>query len=409
MSPEDERYDQALDRLWDAIVLGQTRAEEDVDPMDTMSLQMLQQHGQLPDLDPEFRRRLRRALLGARSLPVSTSPSTFAPSERESRLPGPLPFARVPHDSIHGPRRWTWGHLATMALVALTLLAGYIAFGPRPRREFAALVSIPALDGTPAASPVSDLTDETIFLQKFDEIPPRAYWTGVERYVFIPGEIWDQGDQPGSGFGPMLYRLESGTMTVLAAAPFQVTRAGTDVAAAAPAGTEITLAPGDVVFMPFGVTSEWRNSGAAPAHLMDAGIAFISDVSPKDTDANYHYDAFPILPPAAPARFSLRRLVLAPGATAPAPTVEDLAFLGVESGELTIVWDDMGTPSPAPRAERFGPSAMTGARNFVQMYARGTFHIARELRNDGTIPVSVLELTIHSIHDADVAKATPMP
>src|SRR5215218_6439755 len=160
-----------------------------------------------------------------------------------------------------------------------------------------------------------------------------------------------QGKTAGAGLGPMLYRLEVGTMTVRAAAPFTLTRAGAS-ATEVPQETEVVLAPGDAVFMPFGVASELRNDGTVPAQLLEAGIALLG-TQPKQGD--YYYDAFPSAWPPTPVNVTLRRRTLQPGGRMPIAAEPGLAYLGPEpatpgeqSGHLTIVWVDPATPTAAP-------------------------------------------------------------
>src|SRR5215217_8555205 len=115
-------------------------------------------------------------------------------------------------------------------------------------------------------------------------------------------------------------------MTVRAAAPFTLTRAGAS-ATEVPQETEVVLAPGDVVFMPFGVASELRNDGTVPAELLEAGIA-LTGMQAKQGD--YYYDAYLSAWPPTPVNVTLRRRMLQPGRHMPIAAEPGLAYLGLE-------------------------------------------------------------------------------
>jgi hypothetical protein len=279
---------------------------------------------------------------------------------------------------------------------------------------------MPAIQATPDGSPSAGLIQESIlFRQQIDVIPDGANWTGVEGFTLAPGESWVQGTTAGEGLGAMLYRLEAGTVTVRAAAPFTLTRAGSS-ATEAPKDTDIVLEPGDVVFLPVGVTSEWRNDGAAPATLMDAGI---ESMSPPTKPADYYYDAFPSTWPPTPVELTLRRRTLPPGGHLPITAEPGLAYLGLEptapderSGRLTIVWSDFATPTSgvaslaAPREQRLNPPATAAPKGYLTDLRRyGASRVVQELRNDSDAPVTFLVLTITPIGAAasDEQQATP--
>ena len=300
--------------------------------------------------------------------------------------------------------------LATAALVLLTLFGSLVAFGGAlgVRLRGDTQTRMPALVGTPCDHPAAGvLEDGIVFRQRFDAIPTGANWAGIERYTFSPGERWSQGTQPGAGYGPMLHRLGSGEMTVRAAAPFALTRAGATAPSQMPKETDLTLAPGDAVFLPFGVTSDWRNSGTAPTLLTDTGIAYVSDTSPKDVDPDFNYNAYPIPPQHAPAEFTLRRLTLAPGAVVAVPLGPGLNLLGVEHGLLTLVPASTagGNATPAPRRVEVPP--MNGSSNMVDLFVPRSPTAA--LHNDGADPVSVLLLATAPLGGTPTFGPAPAP
>jgi hypothetical protein len=280
------------------------------------------------------------------------------------------------------------------------------------------LAAIPAIPATPDGSPSAGVIQDTIlFQQRIEVIPDDARWTGIEHYTFAPGETWTQGKTAGAGLGPMLYRLEVGTMTVRAAAPFTLTRAGAS-ATEVPQETEVVLAPGDAVFMPFGVASELRNDGTVPAELLEAGIA-LTGMQAKQGD--YYYDAYLSAWPPTPVNVTLRRRMLQPGRHMPIAAEPGLAYLGLEpaapdeqSGRLTIVWSDPATPTAAPTEQQLNPPAMpdvssSPTRTLTDLRRYGASGVAQELRNDSDAPVTFLVWTITSVGEAasDEQQATP--
>ena len=62
MPPERRDDDLSLDRFWDDMVLGQPVHSEGIDPLDAVAIGRLYD-AELPRIDPNFRRRLRRDLL----------------------------------------------------------------------------------------------------------------------------------------------------------------------------------------------------------------------------------------------------------------------------------------------------------------------------------------------------------
>ena len=322
----------------------------------------------------------------------------------------PRPRPATPRPASSRGWRAPAASLATAALVLLTLFGSLVAFGGalgvRLRGDTPA--RMPALVGTPSDHPAPGiLEDAIVFRQRFDAIPSWASWAGIERYTFAPGETWPQGTRPGAGYGPMLYRLESGEMTVRAAAPFALTRAEATAPSQMPKETDVTLAPGDVVFLPFGVTSNWRNSGTTPALLTDAGIAYVSDTSPKDVDPDFNFNAYPIPTPQTPAEFTLRRLTLAPGAVIAVPPEPGLHLLGVEHGVLTLVPASSAGSDATPEPRRVEVPPMNGSSNMVNLL--DSQPTIGALRNDSADPVSVLLLTITPLGGTPTPGPTPAP
>jgi hypothetical protein len=200
-----------------------------------------------------------------------------------------------------------------------------------------------------------------------------------------------------------------GTMTVRAAAPFPLTRAGASAATEAPKETDIVLEPGDVVFLSYGVVADWRNDGPAPAQLLAAGIA-LPGMQTKVT--HYYYNVYPSDWPPAPVEFTLRLLTLPPGEHMPIAAEPGLAYLGLESGRLTIVWIDQATPTAAPVEQQVGTPGTpvaSSSRYPIELRRYGASRVAQELRNDSDAPVTFIEWTITPVGEAaqDEQQATP--
>src|SRR5215217_2519133 len=227
---EPSRAQDAAGEYWDALNQGVPRpVVPDLDPALASIIDRVRtlDDARSPDLD--FVTRLEQQIMRSSAstwfdLSVSQPNLTGAANGRREGLGMPLFLPRVDR-----PRRQWTASLVTAALLLLTLVAGYVAFGGalRPRQQDNLLAAIPAIEATPDGSPSAGLIQDTIlFQQRIEVIPDRAGWTGIEHYTFAPGETWTQGKTAGAGLGPMLYRIEVGTMTVRATAPFTLTRAG---------------------------------------------------------------------------------------------------------------------------------------------------------------------------------------
>jgi hypothetical protein len=192
---------------------------------------------------------------------------------------------------------------------------------------------------------------------------------------------------------------------VRAKAPFTLTRAGAS-ATAVPQETEVVLAPGDVVFMPFGVASELRNDGTSPAQLLEAGIALLG-TQPKQGD--YYYDAFPMTWPLTPVEFTLRRLTLPPGGHMPITAEPGLAYLGMESGDLTLISVPRATSPTDPRETQVDPPGVSKTRPVLDLRPPGASGVPQELRNASDAPATFLVWTITPVGAAasDEQQATP--
>jgi sugar lactone lactonase YvrE len=254
-----------------------------------------------------------------------------------------------------------------------------------------------ALAGTPAVSALPGVTEDTeLFDQTIDEIPADASGAEVDRDPLAPGDTWQVGTEASNGVGPMLYRVETGSVTLHADGPVQLTRAGGQRATEIAKDTNVVLNSGDIAYLRSGVAGEWHNAGTAPAMLLDAGIntngssATILQTSP--------ISAWPITPPGAPAQLTVRQITLAPGARLPNGPAPGLTLVGADSGTLTIVW-----------AARDAPTIATGSAQLPQgssMDVNTATYVAKELRNDSSEPLTLLVMTVVPV-EPRATTATP--
>ena len=242
--------------------------------------------------------------------------------------------------------------MATAALVLLTLLVGYVAIGgPRLGRVDEPVLGIPAQE-SPSVAIALDGVENTILLQGTAEtLPVLASWVGMERNVLESGTEITLGIRQERGEGPLLFRVESGVLSLHADGPVQVTRVGTTDAIDVEPDTDIRMGAGDQGFAPFGVVARWRNEGIAAVSVLSAGIrsytgccSVLFGEAYDEILAEYTY-----MPPAPPLELTVRRVTLQPGEVLAIDAMPDLEMLSVESGSLVAV--DAATPEkPARRA-----------------------------------------------------------
>ncbi|HEU0113061.1 MAG TPA: hypothetical protein VFQ80_00190, partial [Thermomicrobiales bacterium] len=267
----EARFFDDLRRYWDEIAGGEPVAPGDLDPDLAATIRRLHALGDAAPPDPAYARRLRETLMHASTLPLPTPFPSPPNGVRASDVGAPrsLPFTPRRRE----PRR-VWSLLATAALIALTLAAGFVAIGgigrnaARPDEP----AGIPSLIGTPApALPPGVASEPPIFQQRLDAIPADANCPLVERETLEPGGTWTMGAIPPAYRGPTVYRIESGSVSVTANGDIQLARAGA-AATTVNAGAATTLAAGDTYFTPTDVVTQWRNGGAAPAIVLYAGV-----------------------------------------------------------------------------------------------------------------------------------------
>jgi len=186
---------------------------------------------------------------------------------RVDTLPGARPH---PHGAPDRPRRMMT-QFATAALVLLTLVASFVAFrGSHPGRtddDFPPIAAVIDSPGTPDSLAPAGVTAVTLIetVLPAEALPREVAGCAFDRTT-IPKEsetTWDVFQNVN------LRYVLSGEITVRSDSAAQVLRAGSDGAwEAVPAGTGVTLAPGDAVLFVNMTTATFRNTGPTPVETL---------------------------------------------------------------------------------------------------------------------------------------------
>jgi outer membrane protein assembly factor BamB len=128
---------EALERFWDDLQRGRQAAPDDVASDVTRLVEEIQDLGPLPDFDGAktrvWRRLIRHPLLAAdRLLGTSTQPPLLRPrpiADEADDDGAPVDIRSPRPKRLRTVRRWSQTHLATAALLVLTLGSLFIAFG----------------------------------------------------------------------------------------------------------------------------------------------------------------------------------------------------------------------------------------------------------------------------------------
>lgn len=253
-------------------------------------------------------------------------------------------------------------------------------------------------DATPAAAAA---TEVTLFRQRLDDIPETAGCPIVEREVLPPGGKMRMGTKESFYLGPMAFRVESGTFTVVSEGATTLTRAGTSESIAVAPGTTLQLRPDDVLFAPTGIVTDWRNDGELDAILIDTGVVdpFGEEGYPNDDIQTELVNGCTMFSPkdfgSTSADLTVRRVTLAPGGVLASPPSRGRGYLGVEAGKVTLDW-----ARPEASEKTTGTIALPAGTKL----AVGEPNVfARQFRNEGTEPATFLIMTL----DPVPAAATP--
>ena len=196
--------------------------------------------------------------------------------------------------------------------------------------------------------------------------------------------------------------VESGSVTGQAAGPLELTPAGATRPTPVPKDTDFVLNPGDVAYIPYGFTSHWRNDGTVPASLLDAGVSIPATSSVQGTGVTEETPPIAGWPntfvmPEAPVEMTVHRMTVDPGGSLPAAPGPGLHLVGLDAGELTITWVLRTDPTVSPASNQLNPGDWMDLDN--PLIANGKLYVAKELRNDGTMPLVLWLMTVIPIGD----------
>ncbi|MBA2598287.1 MAG: hypothetical protein H0V00_16820 [Chloroflexia bacterium] len=243
-------------------------------------------------------------------------------------------------------------HLATAALLVVTLTFAYLAFGPlRPDGHDEQLAGIPAAIVTLATpSPTATADESFVAITVPAGVVPGEIVRGLNHYSVPPGSngTWDWTCCTGARLD---YILE-GTYTIRGAGPMQVLRGGGDGSweEIAP-GTDIVLEAGDALLSRMEDSFAAVNAGSTPVELLDAVLFAgtpLDDPVPYEASGvaawEYHDQdiwTVPVSRPPGPVTLRLRQATLAADAELPLPpeAVMQLAVTRDEGGIVSTQED----------------------------------------------------------------------
>jgi hypothetical protein len=285
------RHDQtvaALGRFWDAIARGRPADPGDLDPALAETVRRLHARDDAPGASAAFAARLLADLEDQMDMTLTND--TGLPGSR-TRFLGAWPFPNGsappsgrgirPPDQDARPLQWRpiATHFATAALVALTLVSIYLAFGPpRFTQQEADRAIVPAVVATPATPTPAQTAEPLATMTLPAGAVPDEIIGGQNSYIIPPGSVgrWDPASfSPTCCTGPRLNYVLSGSYTVRGG-PMQVLRHGSSAWEEVPAGTELTLQKGDALLSRMEDPFDAMNPSQEPAEVLD-GVLFAGD------------------------------------------------------------------------------------------------------------------------------------
>jgi len=215
------------------------------------------------------------------------------------------------------------------------------------------------------------------------------------RATLAPGAAWPQSQQGYEDVGAQVYRVESGSLAVLAEQPVHRMPAGTSHPTPVSANTAAVLQAGDSGFTPAGVLSEWRNEGTEPLSVLYVELAVVGwdkhTVLPSGVSRSPVIEQRTMAEPRGPLLLTVRQVTLSSRATLPLDAVPGLALLSVVSGQLQALDPPDANDAANPLLL---PQEVTRHRLLKGTAAMGTFRPGRVVSNPGTEPTTLLLLTM---------------
>jgi hypothetical protein len=271
-------------------------------------------------------------------------------------------------------------HLATAALLLLTIVGGLYAVGT-PRDLGILYQSPPSVENELIARADVETMPDTR--------PAMYTFTGINRFTLKPGQSMESGPNSYYGDGVNLFEVEAGTLSLVSNGPMELMTRGSDQGTPIPAGANVTLQPGDRGVISPGIATTWRNDGQVPTVVLLAGAGEATNPA-TELDQVSLVQSLTIGWPEPPVTFTFRRLTFEPGARMPVADLPGLMLIGVDAGEIEV---------PLTNGDRtFTP---------VDGFVANNWHLAAdgELRNAGSEPAVVYVLTGESTVPAATADA----
>jgi acetyl esterase/lipase len=342
MAESDDPTMDAISRYWDALVQREEPLEEGLDPTLAESIAWTISRDDAPAPDARFVRQLEDHLM-----PLSQTTTAILPATKPGLWTTWNGHAPAPRLAPRDRNGLAPAHLATVALVVLTLVASLIVFSPgRPPRVDHPPVLLPAVAGTPATPTEDELTVEMLLSTTFpadsipgEDEPALAIWHAT---IAAGSEVAVPASLVACCPGPKIEQVLSGEVTIRVEGPLRVIRAGGDgtpgPAEAVAQGTEVVLRPGDTAITDFAAAITYTNRGAVPVRLVAGGLFA---ASPPDPPLGYTVDAFDNLAlssalPPGPLAARLLRATLLPQGTFPAAPPGGVQVVTTGSGAGTM-------------------------------------------------------------------------
>lgn len=379
----EHQFNQDFEQAWESI--RQDKAPPDgLDPGLIEALRAIHARDDVPPLDPEFVQELREELVTA-STPFMNPPDAlpFSPNGRKDATPWINRWPAEPRTPRSRGREL--GHLATAALVLLSLIGGMIAVGLQQSNWFARNpATLPAINGAPAIA--EGVTIDTLLDTTTGALPPGPGIIIFKRLTFQPST------KPLVVLpltGPVFLLVQSGDLTVTEA------------------GKTHALAAGDQ-FSPLAPNQELevRSMGAEEAvallvYLQNGpDLPFPRDSAVHTVEVLISHDTEPGID--CPCRIQLDRITITPGSTLPDLVANPRAWFIVDSGIVGLTLEGEQLPYQfKPGQERV---FRYGQYLPIDLVEPGT---TMALRNAGDDPLILYRLTFTPGEGEAPAAAAP--
>lgn len=411
--PDTRRSEERVGAYWDALVLGHDTTGIDIDPALADAIVRVQALAAAPPAMARDRVYQRLAPLMAGEQSVA---ATSAPRSRVHQSVGPVIAAKdhvAPPDRrpalrpVRAAGHWAGSHLATAALLLLTLTVAFTAIrlqADLPRDEtpgVPALVrALESASGAVLVEPLAEanLAAEELGASENEAIFYRLTLSPGASAPYLAGPLsGHSGDRGIATAGAGLEMVQSGVYAVRLDAPVRVHRSGADGREnAIPTGTDVVLGPGDAVVYPdYAARAEIRNAGDEPVVLLGIAIVSVdrSETPSVELPAEITGEMFSRLSsesralPSGPLCLGLWRLTLPAGESVEPYEATGLEALRVERGAIT-----RGVLRPgeaAPHGRPFFSPAQTSAP-FTPLSPG----LRRVITSVGNEPAEILAVTI---------------